>query len=447
MPRNTTIIASDYQRTRTQESAFQRGESRLYTVEFRALIPDGQSIAYAEWWCLRPDVTYMTDAKCADTSTSINLESLNTGYGAMKCQVTLTDGSRRVQMACSAVDPAPWFYPNDQSSLPNSPTYLRADNLGVLMLYGDAPSGMVGTAYSYAYTANGGTPPYTFSIVGGVVPSGLSLSSSGVLSGTPTAQGNYSWTVEVTDSRGASRTLPDDNQISAKPTYQDYIISQGPDLFYPMNDSTTTCVELIQGLNGTYAGAGVTRQNPPLMPNGQGGSARFATLVDLVNIPSNSVIPAYDKPFTMEWWSKFESLPTNGPPANGANILGILNSGGTPLFASLTYDRQLRAGRTGAGSGNLVTANGGPLVINTTQHYVVVFDTDKSYAYVNGSLIFTTSTPIEPPGVTSAVSYQIMGPFLSGDTGSLPRSVQNVAVYKRALSAATVLEHYNMGLT
>jgi uncharacterized protein YjdB len=48
------------------------------------------------------------------------------------------------------------------------------------------PTATEGTAYSVQLQATGGTPPYNWIIVQGSLPPGLTLSSSGVLSGTPT---------------------------------------------------------------------------------------------------------------------------------------------------------------------------------------------------------------------------------------------------------------------
>ncbi|MBI4811173.1 MAG: putative Ig domain-containing protein, partial [Ignavibacteriales bacterium] len=66
------------------------------------------------------------------------------------------------------------------------------------------PNGTVGIAYSQTITASNGTAPYTFAVTSGIVPSGLSLSSSGVLSGTPTAVGNFTFTVTATDVQGCT---------------------------------------------------------------------------------------------------------------------------------------------------------------------------------------------------------------------------------------------------
>ena len=58
----------------------------------------------------------------------------------------------------------------------------------------------IGTAYSETITAAGGTGPYTYAVTVGTLPTSLSLSSGGVISGTPTVAGTYSFTITVTDS-------------------------------------------------------------------------------------------------------------------------------------------------------------------------------------------------------------------------------------------------------
>ncbi|MFC6645062.1 beta strand repeat-containing protein [Granulicella cerasi] len=73
-----------------------------------------------------------------------------------------------------------------------------------ITLSGNPTSGTVGTAYSATFTATGGTAPYTFSIAGGALPTGLTLSTAGVISGTPTAAGTYGFTVKVVDANNAT---------------------------------------------------------------------------------------------------------------------------------------------------------------------------------------------------------------------------------------------------
>ena len=63
-----------------------------------------------------------------------------------------------------------------------------------------------GMAASTAFTATGGTAPYSYALSAGVLPTGLALSSSGQLSGTPSVRGSYSFTVRATDSLTVSGT-------------------------------------------------------------------------------------------------------------------------------------------------------------------------------------------------------------------------------------------------
>lgn len=68
------------------------------------------------------------------------------------------------------------------------------------------PLGSVGTFYSQSLSATGGIPPYSWSLVSGALPSGLSPSNSGQISGTPTAPGTLSFTMKVVDSASSSAT-------------------------------------------------------------------------------------------------------------------------------------------------------------------------------------------------------------------------------------------------
>ena len=79
---------------------------------------------------------------------------------------------------------------------------------------GNAPDGIAGAAYSYAYTPTGDAEPLTVSLWSGTLPPGLTLSSAGVLSGTPTTIGAYSWTVRVTDANGLYDDLADTANVA-----------------------------------------------------------------------------------------------------------------------------------------------------------------------------------------------------------------------------------------
>ncbi|PLP99496.1 autotransporter domain-containing protein [Cupriavidus pauculus] len=66
------------------------------------------------------------------------------------------------------------------------------------------PAATVGAAYTQTVSASGGTGPYSFTVTSGTLPAGLTLSTAGAISGTPTAGGTYNFTVTATDSTGGA---------------------------------------------------------------------------------------------------------------------------------------------------------------------------------------------------------------------------------------------------
>ncbi len=95
------------------------------------------------------------------------------------------------------------------------------------------PSGNIGSAYSTTLAATGGASPYTWSITSGALPQGLTLSTAGVLSGTPLNAGSFSFTAQVKDS-----------QATAATTSRSYTLAIGTALASGTNNAL---------LNGPYA--------------------------------------------------------------------------------------------------------------------------------------------------------------------------------------------------
>jgi hypothetical protein len=63
--------------------------------------------------------------------------------------------------------------------------------------------GAVGTSYSAHIFVTSTTAPYTWSVVAGTLPAGITINpASGIVSGTPTASGNFSFTIQATDGAG-----------------------------------------------------------------------------------------------------------------------------------------------------------------------------------------------------------------------------------------------------
>jgi len=75
--------------------------------------------------------------------------------------------------------------------------------------------GVLNIPYSATLTAAGGTTPYTWTIVSGTLPTGLSLNSTtGVISGTPLVVGTFGLAVQVADSGNPAHTATGTLSIS-----------------------------------------------------------------------------------------------------------------------------------------------------------------------------------------------------------------------------------------
>ena len=112
---------------------------------------------------------------------------------------------------------------------------------------GSLPGGTVNSSYSQTITASGGTAPYTYVLQSGTLPAGMTLSSSGVLSGTPTQSGNFSIAVQANDS------------------------TTGPSAPYHSNTATSGSYTL------TIAAPTIT-VSPSSLPNATAGTAYSQTL-------------------------------------------------------------------------------------------------------------------------------------------------------------------------
>jgi hypothetical protein len=65
-------------------------------------------------------------------------------------------------------------------------------------------SATINKSYLQALVAKGGVAPYKWTLTGGSLPAGLSLSTAGKITGKPTVSSTFALTFTVTDANGAS---------------------------------------------------------------------------------------------------------------------------------------------------------------------------------------------------------------------------------------------------
>ena len=79
---------------------------------------------------------------------------------------------------------------------------------GIFIIPPVLPRGIQNVPYSVTLMVLGGVDPYIWTVTSGTLPPGISLSAtSGILSGTPTVAGNYTFTVQVADTFGLAATI------------------------------------------------------------------------------------------------------------------------------------------------------------------------------------------------------------------------------------------------
>ncbi len=120
-----------------------------------------------------------------------------------------------------------------------------------------APTYGSGATYSQQFSASGGTLPYTYSSTG-TLPVGLALSTSGLLSGTTTAGGAYSFSIKATDSSTGTGS-----PFFGSQTYAGSVGNAAP---VPVNDSATvhanasTPIDVISNDTGVITSISVASQ-------------------------------------------------------------------------------------------------------------------------------------------------------------------------------------------
>ena len=143
------------------------------------------------------------------------------------------------------------------------------------------PGGTMGAVYAATLSASGGTTPYAWSAISGSLPSGLTLNAtSGAVSGTPTAAGAFSFTVQVKDTTIPAQTATKALSITVVPTLARISVTPGSSSFLVGASQQPPQSELIRTTAPRTSPAWPSgwRQTPPWRLSAHAGSLQESRL-------------------------------------------------------------------------------------------------------------------------------------------------------------------------
>jgi len=208
-------------------------------------------------------------------------------------------------------------------------------------------TGTLGFPYSTAFTAGGGATPYAWSVVSGSLP-GLTLSSSGLLTGTPSAAGVFNFNVQVTGSDGLSSISPFILNVPPPPTINSSLSETGtneapfnyqitatnqPSSYgasgLPPGLSVNTATGLISGTTSATGTSNVT-----LYAGNIGGTGSAAMSIVVVQMPAPVIVPPFATLISFNIANGEYPVPGLSQGSDG-NLYGTTFGGGTGGYGTV----------------------------------------------------------------------------------------------------------------
>jgi Putative Ig domain len=279
-------------------------------------------------------------------------------------------------------------------------------NPGPALLFPAPPGGETGVAYSDQLTVTGGTSPFTWTVSAGTLPPGLTLAAStGLLAGTPTTAGTYTFTVKVTDASGLSDTRP-----------VILTIIPGPSLNFPappMGWTRTVYLYTLTESGGTSPftwtlSAGSLPAGISLSPDGNltgtpTATGTFSFTVRVTDASNQSATQATSITIAAGVSTTFPAPPTAfvGTPYS----VTLTATGGTTPYTWSVNAGTLPAGLTLSAAGVL---SGTPTTTGSSTFTVNVIDANGGIATTSITLVVSAALTITsgaPPGGTVGTPY------------------------------------------
>ncbi|MGH9842046.1 MAG: putative Ig domain-containing protein, partial [Blastocatellia bacterium] len=276
------------------------------------------------------------------------------------------------------------------------------------------PEGVGGTAYSQTLTASGGTAPYSFAVMAGTLPGGLSLSSSGALTGMPSVAGTFNFTIAATDAGGCTGTRSYTVTVTGTTGGRNSLLyvlrdsTSGNQIYgYAVNE-TTGALTLLAGFPISTGSNGIDRTPSEMLIMDRANLRLYAVSNGSDTVSAYAINPATGAlaplPFS----------PINLGSGEWDTI--AVHPSGSPLVVGATENRLLSYQITAT---TATMAAGSPYSTGSASTFSTVFTQDGNYVYTGGN----TGVAIAGFSVnaaTSVLTALVGSPFNSG--GNVPKA-------------------------
>ncbi|WP_425520907.1 putative Ig domain-containing protein [Xanthomonas hortorum] len=286
------------------------------------------------------------------------------------------------------------------------------------------PAAMRGTAYSQALSASGGTAPYTYAVSAGNVPAGLTLAGNGTLSGNPTVEGSFNFTVTATDA----------NNFTAAQAYA--LTVAGPNLALPASTlpagtaGQAYAATIAPATGGTapysYALSAGALPTGVVLDAATGGLSGTPTLSGTFNFtltatdstPSPAAQASRSYSVTIAAATLVPAQPTLPPAVRGSAYNQVLTaSGGVAPYRYSIASGTLPAGLTLASDGTL---SGTPTTQGTSSFTIAVADAGNASATQAYSFTVSDAAPVAVADVAATMSdTAVTVAVTANDTGNI----------------------------
>ncbi|GAA4424753.1 hypothetical protein GCM10023090_18690 [Acidovorax lacteus] len=295
------------------------------------------------------------------------------------------------------------------------------------------PGGTRTVAYNASVTASGGTTPYSYAVTAGALPGGLTLSTNGVITGTPTTVGTFNFSITATDAstgtgpytgtRAYSITVADATPVAANSSSTVAYGSANNTLSLNITGGTPTSLSIVTPpTHGSAVVTGATLQYTPAAgyagpdslaytaSNGTGTSGT-ATVSITVSSPTITATPGTADTATVgAAYSRTYTWGGGAAPYSGYQVQNL------PAGLSVT-----------ATTATTATVSGTPTAAGTFNLVLSATDSSTGTGPFSGgaSLTLTVGAPtiaVAPATLPAAAAYTAYNQTLTATGGIGPHS-------------------------